>query len=380
MAGLDDYLTVGAIAAVVTLLLTPMSRVLAFRVGAIAAPSARKVHESPTPSLGGLAMLGGIGAGLLAAWTMGSFDAVFRSFTDIAGVVVAALIIFMVGVADDIREVSAPAKVAGIVLAGVVLALAGVSVLWFRVPFTGFVQLSADLSVVVTVAWLLLMANAVNLIDGLDGLAGGIVAIASGTFFVYALQLSNDGLLFDSNPGALLAVLTAGACIGFLPLNMHPAKTFMGDGGALLLGLMLAASTVSVGGRIDQAVSGQVFFFFAPLIIPLLLLGVPLLDLVLAVLRRATRKGVSISAADKEHLHHRLMRLGHGHARTVLILWTWTALLCGVVLYSTLTGSGEGALPFAGGALALVLYTIFHPSDGRAVQSQQTEATKAEQV
>jgi UDP-GlcNAc:undecaprenyl-phosphate GlcNAc-1-phosphate transferase len=374
MASMDDFLIVGAVAAVVTLLLTPLTRILAFRVGAVASPSARKVHERPTPSLGGLAMLGGVGAGLLAAWTMGTFDAVFRSFTDIAGVVIAALIIFSVGVADDIREVSAPAKVAGIVLAGVVLALAGVSVLWFRVPFTGFVQLSADLSVVVTVVWLLVMANAVNLIDGLDGLAGGIVAIASGSFFIYAMQLGQDGVLFDSNPGALLAVITTGVCLGFLPMNMHPARVFMGDGGALLLGLMLAASTVSVGGRMDQAVSGQVFFFFAPLVIPLLLLGVPLVDLTLAVLRRATRKGVGIADADKEHLHHRLMRLGHGHRRTVLILWLWTALLCGLVLYSTLTGSGAAALPFAGGALALALYTVFHPGIGTATTSESAPA------
>ena len=363
MAELGDFLLVGGIAAVVTLVLTPLSQRIARRVGAVAAPSARKVHAKTTPSLGGLAMLGGVGAGLLAAWTTGSFDAVFRSFTDIAGVAIAALIIFAVGLADDIREVSAPAKVAGIVLAGTVMALAGVSVLWFRIPFAGFVQLSADLSVVVTVLWLLVMANAVNLIDGLDGLAGGIVAIASGSFFVYAMQLGADGVLFDSNPGAILAVITAGVCLGFLPFNIHPARTFMGDSGALLLGLLLAASTVSVGGRLDQAVDGQVFFFFAPLVIPLLLLGVPLIDLTLAVLRRATR-GVGIATADKEHLHHRLMRLGHGHRRTVFILWLWTTLLCGVVLFSTLTGSGAAALPFAGGALALVLYTVFHPGIG----------------
>lgn len=365
MAGTSDFLVVGGVAALVTLLLTPLTRMLAVRVGAVAPPGERKVHAVPTPSLGGLAMLGGVGAGLVTAAFMDSFDAVFRSFSaDIAGVVVAGLIIFAVGVADDIREVSAPAKVAGIVLAGSALALAGVSVLWFRVPFTGFVQLSSDLSVVVTVLWLLLMSNAVNLIDGLDGLAAGIVAIASGTFFVYAFQLGQDGVLFDGNPGALLAIITSAVCIGFLPLNMHPAKTFMGDGGALLLGLMLAASTISVGGRVDQAVSGQVFFFFAPLVIPLLLLGVPLVDLLLAVLRRASRKGVAISDADKEHLHHRLMRLGHGHRRTVLILWLWTGLLCGLVLYSTITGSGVGLMPFAGGALALLLFTIFHPGIG----------------
>ena len=364
LGGYRDFLVVGGVAALVTLILTPFTRLLAFRVGAVAPPGERKVHAVPTPSLGGLAMLGGVAAGLITAWVLGSFEDVFRSFSDIAGVAVAGLIIFAVGLFDDIREVSAPAKVAGIVLAGVALALAGVSVLWFRVPFAGFVQLSSDLSVVVTVVWLLVMANAVNLIDGLDGLAAGIVAIASGTFFIYAVQLGNDGVLFEGNPGALLAVITCGVCIGFLPLNMHPAKTFMGDGGALLLGLMLAASTVSVGGRIDQPVSGQVFFFFAPLVIPLLLLGVPLVDLLLAVLRRATRKGVAISDADKEHLHHRLMRLGHGHRRTVLILWLWTLLLCGMVLYSTITDSGVALMPFAGGAFALLLYTVFRPGIG----------------
>ena len=374
MASLVDFLIVGGVAAFVTLLLTPVSRVVARRVGAVALPDARKMHEEPTPSLGGFAMLGGIMAGLSTAWLLGSFDSVFRSFTDIAGIVVAAFIIFLVGATDDVRDVSAPAKVAGIVLAGVVLALAGVAVLWFQVPFGGFVSLSPDLSVVVTVVWLLVMSNAVNLIDGLDGLAGGIVAIASGTFFVYAFQLGQDGFLPDSNPGALLAVLTAGACVGFLPLNFHPAKTFMGDGGALLLGLMLTASTATVGGRVDQAVDGQVFFFFAPLVIPLLLLGVPLADLILAVVRRASRRGVSISEADKEHLHHRLLRLGHGHRRTVLILWLWTGLLCGLVLYSTITNTGAAALPFAGGALALGLYTIFHPGIGRAIQAEN-EAT-----
>ena len=372
MAGIAQFLIVGAVTAAVTLLATPFTRMLAFRVGAVAAPSARKVHDQPTPSLGGLAMLCGIAAGLITAWVMGTFEAIFRSFSDIAGVVVAALIIFAVGLLDDIREVSAPAKVAGIVLSGVVLALAGVSLLWFRVPFTGFIQLSADLSVVLTVVWLLVIANAINLIDGLDGLAGGIVAIASGTFFLYSIQLGSEGLLFESNPGPLLAILTVGASLGFLPFNMHPAKTFMGDSGALLLGLMLAASTVSVGGRIDQAVSGQVFFFFfAPLIIPLLLLGVPLVDMALAVARRASRR-VSLSAPDKEHLHHRLMRLGHGHRRTVLILWAWTTLLCGVVLFSTITRSGEAALPFAGGAFALLLFTIFNPGVGRREPQQAT--------
>ena len=146
--------------------------------------------------------------------------------------------------------------------------------------------------------------------------------------------------------------------IGFLPHNFHPARIFMGDSGALLLGLLMASSTMSVGGRVVDQFSGQVFFFFAPMVIPVVVLGVPLFDSVWAAVRRA-RSGAPVTQADKNHLHHRLMRLGHGHRRSVLILWGWTALLSGVVLYPTVTGDGDGIVPFAVAALGLLLYTMF---------------------
>jgi UDP-GlcNAc:undecaprenyl-phosphate GlcNAc-1-phosphate transferase len=271
-------------------------------------------------------------------------------------------VIFVVGFWDDLRPTSAPAKVTGIVVAGAVLAWFGVTMFYFRVPFAGVVSIGADWVPLVTVIWLLLMANAVNLIDGLDGLAAGIVAIASGTFFLYSQQLNGAGRLEQPNIGPLLAVITLGICVGFLPHNFNPARIFMGDGGALLLGLLMAASTSVVGGRADpnQGYSGQTYFFLAPLVIPLVILGVPILDTMFALVRRAAGR-TRLTMADKNHLHHRLMRLGHGQRRSVLILWLWTALLSGLVLYPTYTGEGDAFVPLGVAALALILYTVLHP-------------------
>ena len=134
----------------------------------------------------------------------------------------------------------------------------------------------------------------------------------------------------------------------------------MGDSGALMLGGLMAVATSVVGGRVDEPFSGRTYFFFAPLFIPIVILGVPLLDSVFAIVRRATRRR-SVSAADKDHLHHRLMRLGHGQRRSVLILWLWTAILSGLVLYPTYTGEGNGLVPFGIAGLVLGLFTVLHP-------------------
>jgi len=266
-----------------------------------------------------------------------------------------------VGVIDDVRPISAPAKVAGMVIAGSVLSLVGVSLVVLRVPFVDVVLLSPDLAALATVLWVVLLANAINLIDGLDGLATGIVAIAATTFVIYAIRLANEGVLFEENPASLIAVLIAGVCIGFLPHNAHPAKIFMGDGGALMLGVLLAAATVSVGGRTDAAYSGQSFFFFAPLLIPLVILGVPIIDVLFAIIRRIVTPGLPVTTADKDHLHHRLLRLGHGHRRVVFILWAWTALLSGFVLWPTYSGRGDGIVPMGIAGVCLILFTLLHP-------------------
>ncbi|MCB0996833.1 MAG: undecaprenyl/decaprenyl-phosphate alpha-N-acetylglucosaminyl 1-phosphate transferase [Acidimicrobiales bacterium] len=358
--GWQDHLVVFLVAFGVTVLLTPAARWLAFRVGAVVAPDERRIHAVTTPTLGGAAILLGVLAALGAAWRLDAFRPVFDAPTQPIGIALAAVLIYAVGLADDLRELSAPAKMAGIVLAGSVLSFAGVSLVTFRVPLFDVVILSGDLSAVVTVVWVVLMANAVNLIDGLDGLAAGIVAIASAAFFFYTVELTDESVLSVANPGALIAVAACGACLGFLPHNFHPARIFMGDGGALVLGLLMAASTISVGGQSSESYFGQTFFFFAPLIIPLVILGVPVADMTFAIFRRA-RGRVSIATADKGHLHHRLMNLGHGQRRSVVILWLWTALLSGAVLYPTYTGEGVLLTLFVIAALVLLLFTIFHP-------------------
>jgi len=370
---LGAYAVVFAVAAGVCFLLTPLVWRLAARLGAVVPPDDRRVHLRPTPTLGGVAMLGGLLAALGVAYQLPELRPVFANSSEPLGVALAAVVILAVGVLDDLREVSAPAKVAGQVLAGSVLGLAGVTMFYFRIPFGDFVVLSPDLSFLVTVVWVVALANAVNLIDGLDGLAAGVVAIAGAGFFVYANRLSDVGLLGPDNLAPLLMVITCGLCLGFLPHNFNPAKVFMGDGGSLLLGLLLASATITVGGRTADQFSGQTFFFFAPLVIPFFILGVPFLDVILAVVRRA-RRGVSFAEADKEHLHHRLMALGHGTRRSVVILWFWTALLSGVVLVATFTNRGNSLAPFVLAALAMGLYTWFHPGTRRAAREAAASA------
>ncbi len=373
MPPLSAYLIVGATAAIVTFLTTPLVRRFSIRIGAVAQPDARNVHLEATAQGGGAAMMVGLMAASGTAFLLDDLSGVMAARTEMVGVMLAGLVIWSVGFVDDVREISAPAKVAGVVLAGSILSLTGVSILVFRVPFFDVLFLSADWSALLTVLWVLGMANAVNLIDGLDGLAGGIVAIASATFLLYALRLGDEGVIDPSNPGALWATITLGVCVGFLPHNVHPARIFMGDSGALLLGLLTAASTMSVGGRTTEEFSGQAYFFFAPIFIPLVILGVPIFDTLFAIVRRAARRS-SVSGADKEHLHHRLMRLGHGHRRSVLILWAWTALLSAFVLYPTYTGEGDAIVPIGIAALALGLFTVFLPRlRGSAIEIDEAE-------
>jgi UDP-GlcNAc:undecaprenyl-phosphate/decaprenyl-phosphate GlcNAc-1-phosphate transferase len=386
---LGSFLLIGAVAAIVTFATTPLVGALARRRGWVYLPNDRTVHQTPLPDVGGLAMFAGFLAAMTTAWFVGVFDVLFESNSEPLGVLIAATIIFGVGFIDDIREISAPAKVAGTVLAGLALVQFGVVMFSFRLPFyEGPIILSEDLQPLVTVLWLIGMSQAINLIDGLDGLAAGIVAIGAFAFFLYSQELTDSGLLDITNIGPLLAIIAVGVCVGFLPHNFNPARIMMGDGGALLLGLLLAVSTSVVGGRADsfsQEFVGQTYFFLAPLAIPLLILGVPIFDMLFAIVRRATGRK-SLATADKGHLHHRLMNLGHGHRRSVVILWTWTALLSGFVLYPTLTGQNPTYLPFGIGALGIVLFTVLHPSvrarrreigeaNGRAVEPISTTST-----
>jgi UDP-GlcNAc:undecaprenyl-phosphate GlcNAc-1-phosphate transferase len=359
---MGGYSVVLAVAAVSTFLLTFVVRRLSVRLGAVSVPGPRSVHDRPTPSLGGAAMFLGFLLAMIVASRIPQFHEMFDDSSEPFGLVLAAGVMFVVGALDDFREVSPPAKLAGQVFAGSLLSLMGVSMLFFRLPFasTEYVVLSPDLAPLVTVVTVVVMANAINLIDGLDGLAAGIVIIAGSALFLYADRLFKAGLLEGSNMGPLVAVIAVGVCLGFLPHNFNPARIIMGDAGALFLGLLMATTTITVGGRTADQFSGQTYFFFAPLVIPVVILGVPIIDTVFAFLRRVYRR-TAFTVADKDHLHHRLMRLGHGPRRSVVILWLWTALLSGLVLFPTYTKRGNAMVPLGVAALALLLYVYFHP-------------------
>ncbi len=364
MPTIGSYLLIGVVAAVTTLAVTPLVGRIARRHGWLYLPNDRTVHVEPLPDVGGLGMYIGFVVAFGTAWSVGELDVLFESNSEPWGVLIAATIIFGVGFIDDIREISAPAKVFGTVLAGVALVQFGVVMFAFRLPYLGTTLLSDDLTPLITVLWLLGMTQAVNLIDGLDGLAAGVVAIGAMSFFLYSERLTNLDLLDTANVGPLFAVIAAGLCLGFLPHNFNPARIFMGDGGALLLGLLMAVSTSVVGGRADsveQESVGTTYFFLAPIAIPLLILGVPIFDTLFAIVRRAT-SGTGLASADKGHLHHRLMNLGHGHRRSVVILWAWTTLLSAFVLYPTLTDQNPTYLPFGIAVIGIVLYTVLHPS------------------
>jgi UDP-GlcNAc:undecaprenyl-phosphate GlcNAc-1-phosphate transferase len=378
-----DLGAVFAAAFLVTFVTTPLVRRFALARGLVVQPDERRVHQRPTAQLGGIAMMAGFVVALGTAWATGGFNAIFGVHLQMLGLLAGAGIVWAVGTFDDVREMSAPAKTAGVVLGACVLFWSGINMQFFRIPFAGTIVLSADWAPLLTVLWVFGLCTAVNLIDGLDGLAAGIVAIAAGSFAAYGHKLLTSGLISTDNPSVLIAVIVVGLCLGFLPHNFHPARIFMGDGGALLLGVLMAASTMLVGGQSDESFSGQTYFFFAPLFIPLFILGVPILDTAFAIVRRARHRS-GVATADKDHLHHRLMRLGHGQRRSVVILWLWTALLSAFVLYPAYTGKGDAIVPILMLALGLLLYTLFHPGRRQAREAERegegTDAAAPERV
>ena len=283
------YVAVAAIAAAVTAIANRPARVIAMRVGYAAQPDPRKVHTQVTPYGGGAAMFVGLCVALACAVAIPSFRHIISSSNEAFGVLLAAAVVFVIGLVDDFRDMSPPAKTAGMVLAASILYFAGATMFQLKLPFAGFIILGPSMLPLISAAWVFTLSNAINLIDGLDGLAGGIVAIASGTLCVYGLKLMDVGLLPSTNIGPLIAAITCGICLGFLPDNFHPARIFMGDAGALMLGLLMSASTMVIGGRTPPT-SGVTFFFFAPLFIPVFILGVPLFDTAWAYIRRTARK------------------------------------------------------------------------------------------
>jgi UDP-GlcNAc:undecaprenyl-phosphate GlcNAc-1-phosphate transferase len=362
MPDIGWYALILVVAAGTTAALTVPARRISARVNYLAMPDERKMHKSPIPYGGGAAMFLGFLVAVLVAAAIPALRPIFSDSPEMLGVVLAGGAMFAVGLIDDVRDMSAPAKMAGQVLSASILYFMGVTMYELKVPLAGFFILTPGIIPLITAAWVIALTNAINLIDGLDGLAAGVVAIGGGALALYSLRLMELGLLPSDNIGPLVAVIACGICLGFLPFNFNPARIFMGDAGALFLGLLLAASTMVIGGRVPTTVpiSGVTYFFFAPLLIPLIILGVPLLDMGFAFVRR-TARGTGFHTPDKEHIHHRLLRLGHGPRRTVVILWAWTAILSGFVLFPLFIHRVNAFIPLGAAALFAGLYTLFHP-------------------
>jgi UDP-GlcNAc:undecaprenyl-phosphate GlcNAc-1-phosphate transferase len=332
------YLLLLLVAAAATYLLTPLARWCALRWGAITAVRARDVHSIPTPRLGGLAMLAGILVGLVMASRLQFLEDVFDNPRPVIGIAVAAVMVCALGVADDIWDLDWMTKLAGQVLAAFVMASQGVQL--YQLPIDGVVLGSDRVWLGLTVLTVVVAMNAVNFVDGLDGLAAGMIAIGGTGFFLYSYQLTREATPGDySSLATLIVALLVGACLGFLPHNFHPARIFMGDSGSMLIGLVIAAAGIRVTGQIDPAIAmstRQSFPAFLPILLPVAVLLLPLLDMGLAVIRRIG-SGKSPFHPDRMHLHHRMLALGHSHRRAVIILYVWTALFAGAATALALT-------------------------------------------
>jgi len=358
-----SYLIVFVAAAVVTFLTTPLVRWFVIKVGAIYRPNDRTVHVVPLPTMGGIAMYLGLVVALIASRFLPFFADVNQLSTSIAALVTCTLMLGL-GVIDDTRGTTPLSKlIAQIFIAGV-LVLLGVELFYVWLPKIQVVVLSGDLAVIATIVWTIAVANAVNLVDGLDGLAAGMVAIASAAFFIYLVSSGSPAGL--ASPAALLSAITCGVCIGFLPWNFHPAKIFMGDAGSMLLGMLLAIATIEgITRKITQPTGHDIAATLGAIGVPILVLLVPFLDVVLAIIRR-TRRGQGIGYADKEHLHHHLMEIGHGHRQAVLLMYLWSALVSGCALaVAAIDGPLAVGLILFGGATLFLITALPRLTRGR---------------
>ena len=295
------------VAFIAAILLTPLVKRLAFRLGAVDAPNYRKVHARIMPRLGGLAIYCAFIIGFFFLKIMTGFESEYAY-----AILIAATIIVITGIIDDMREISAKAKLLGQVIAACIVVFGGgIEMNFINLPFDGILNFGW-LAIPLTIIWIVGVTNAVNLIDGLDGLAAGVSTIALATLAVMAMLMQNGIVI-------AMASILAAATIGFLVFNFHPAKIFMGDTGALFLGFMISVLAL-LGFKNVTVIS---------FIIPIIILGVPLSDTFFAIVRRLRQKK-KWSDPDKSHLHHRLLDLGFSHRQTVLLIYAIAAVF-GVV-------------------------------------------------
>ncbi|MFO7191769.1 MULTISPECIES: MraY family glycosyltransferase [Thermocrispum] len=359
-----EYVLVGLITAALTFLLTGVARAFAMRVGAMAYPRARDVHAKPMPYMGGLAMYAGVVGGMFLAHQLPVLRASFEYSLDPIGVLVGGGLIVLIGALDDRFDLDAWTKLAGQITCAGLLVLFGVQWNAFWVPWGGtagdfgsYLILDENQGSLLVVLLVVTMVNAMNFVDGLDGLAAGLGFITAAAICAFSLGLlAKPESNVDSYPPALIAATLAGACLGFLPHNFQPARLFMGDSGSMLIGLMLAAASTSASGRLspEQYQGTDVVALLSPAIVVLAVLFIPLLDLGMAIIRR-TRRGLSLMHADKMHLHHRLLQLGHSHRRAVLLIYMWAGLLAFGAVALTLFDPVLVAWVFVAGLLVAVI-------------------------
>ncbi len=298
---MKSYLVALGLSLLISWALTPAVKRLAFRLGAVDRPNARKVHHRIMPRMGGLAI---VIAFMTAALTT------MELTTDVIGILLGGCVIAAVGIADDMFQLAARVKLAGQIAAALVPVLFGVRIEWLNNPWGGYFYLDY-LAVPFTVFWIVSFTNVVNLIDGLDGLAAGVSAIASVTVIMVALQ---QGLY----PVAVLTACLAGGIIGFIRYNFNPATIFMGDTGSLFLGYMLAA--ISIFGAVKSAAT-------IALLVPAIALGLPIMDTAFAIIRRY-KNNRPIFQPDKGHIHHRLLAMGFSQRQAVIFMYLISAGLC----------------------------------------------------
>jgi UDP-GlcNAc:undecaprenyl-phosphate GlcNAc-1-phosphate transferase len=330
-----EYVLTLLVTAAVTYILTPLVRRGAIKAGAQQAVRDRDVHVVPIPRLGGLAMYAGLAVGLLVAAQMSPLDSVLSGSNMAIGLLLAGGLVVAMGIIDDRWGMNAISKLAGQVAAGVILVASGCELGWLPLPGGGTFSPTSNQALVLTVLVVVATINAVNFIDGLDGLAAGIVAIAAISFFLYYYSLTHTLRLSAEAAPTLASALLAGMCLGFLPHNFFPARIFMGDTGSMLLGLLLAYVPISSITTLDpRTLTGAVNRFpeVLPLLLPTTILVIPYADMLMAVVRR-TRAGMSPFAADRKHLHHRLLDIGHSHRLSVLIMYLWAAMFSGLIVW-----------------------------------------------
>lgn len=376
------YLLVTAISAGVTFGLAIVTWKLSSRYRLYPKIRERDVHTRPTPRLGGVAMFLGMAVAFGVASLLPGFAIVFSEPGKVLGLAGAALIIVLIGVADDIWDLDWLTKLAGQIIAAGLIAWQGIQV--STLPIGGQTIVSPYVSLIITVFAVVLVMNAINFIDGLDGLVAGVALIANGVFFVYTYLLQAQAQTEYFNLASLTTAVLIGACIGFLPVNFHPAKLFMGDAGALLTGLLMAASAILVTGQVtsdfvtrpDQFTASLVPGFI-PILLPFAVLVVPLLDFGLAVTRRL-RAGKSPFTADRKHLHHRLLDMGHSHLHAVLIFYGWTLVVSlGCLAYMFMPWY-MATLLIVAGLVILTVITLSPLSRRKALESAAQSGAETE--